>query len=74
MPPDLMPLLLGGFLVAMAAMLFELRDSLAPASCPECAHCRRLELEARAREEHDLAVLQDRIRDAEPPDEDRRRR
>ena len=74
MPLEPMILLLGGLLVAMGATVVELRASLAPASCPECPHCRRLELEALAREERDMALLDERIRDAEPRDEDPRRR
>jgi hypothetical protein len=74
MPLELSILLLGGLLVAIGATLVELRASLAPVTCPECPHCRRLAQEALAREERDMALLDERIRDAEPRDEDRRRR
>ena len=72
MSDDLVIVLLGGLLVAMGATLVELRSSLAPAACPECPHCRRLASEAQAREERDTLLLDERIRDAEPRDEDRR--
>lgn len=74
MPLELSVLLLGGLLVAMGVTLVELRQSLAPASCPECAHCRQVRHEALLREERDLARLEERIWDIEHHEEQERRK
>lgn len=51
MPPNLFPLLLIAFLVALAASAAELRSSLEPPACPECVHCRLAAYQKREREE-----------------------
>lgn len=74
MPPELSILIFGGLLVAIAATFVELRASLAPASCPECTHCRQVQHEARLREEAELARLNERIWDIEHRDDPERRK
>lgn len=76
MPTELSVLLLGGLLVAIGMTFVELRQSLAPATCPECTHCRQVRYEARLREERELARLDERIWDIEhhdDPDRPKRR-
>jgi hypothetical protein len=47
----LVPLSLVSLVVAMILTLYDMRSSLGPAACPECAHCRtRAEDEARTQE------------------------
>jgi uncharacterized membrane protein len=47
----LVPLSLVSLVVAMILTLYDMRSSLRPAACPECAHCRALaEDEARTQE------------------------
>ncbi len=52
MDPSIAPLLLFTFVAAMAGTWVELRNSLKPATCPECPHCREvLRLQQLAAEE-----------------------
>jgi hypothetical protein len=59
-------------LVAMILVAFEMRASLTPAACPECAHCKAVAHE-RARREQELQARYAREQRLEVDEDDDRR-
>lgn len=53
LPPELLPPLILLLLVALAANVIEMRNSLQAPVCPQCVHCRH---EAMARQEREEAA------------------
>jgi hypothetical protein len=74
MDANVLQLALFAAVVAMVLTLYELRASLAPATCRECPHCRQLAAEKQRRDE-ELQRWYARENGLDPDDdEDRPRR
>jgi hypothetical protein len=65
------PLVPLALFVAIVVTAFELRASLAPASCAECPHCRAL-AEERERRDRELQTWYARSNHLDDEDDDRR--
>lgn len=68
----LLQLALVAAIVALIVTFYELRASLAPASCSECPHCRALATE-RAERERELQTWYARERGLDRDDDENRR-
>ena len=53
MDPAITPLLLLGFLIALAVSMYELKGSLAAPVCPQCVHCKTIARE-KAQQQQEL--------------------